>query len=73
MRHATHSAPARALRAAAGALLCLGLAARAQDVAPQPRHAELAAPATNVLAAVSARYAAATNVACTVRRGIAVG
>jgi len=73
VRHATHSAPARALRAAAGALLSLGFAARAQAAAPPPRPAELAAPATNVLAAVSARYAAATNVACTVRRGIAVG
>lgn len=72
MRHATHSAPARALRAAAGALLCLGLAAAARGAAP-PRPAELSVPATNVLAAVSARYAAATNVACTVRRGIAVG
>ena len=70
MRHATHSAPARALRAAAGAFLCLRLAAPA-DGAPPP--AELSCPATNLLAAVSARYDAVTNVSCTVRRGISVG
>ena len=76
MRHATHSAPARALRAAAGALLSLGVAALAPRAAAQgaaPRPAELSVPATNVLAAVSARYAAVTNVACTVRRGVSVG
>jgi outer membrane lipoprotein-sorting protein len=76
VRLPTHTAPARALRAAAGALLSLGLAAlapraAAQDAAVRP--AELAVPATNVLAAVSARYAAVTNVSCTVRRGISVG
>ena len=77
MRHATHSAPARALRAAAGALLSLGLlSAPPRAVAEEgaaPRPAELAVPATNVLAAVSARYAAVTNVSCTVRRGVSVG
>ena len=77
MRHATHSAPARALRAAAGAFLSLGLAASAAraadgaDAPPPP--AELSCSATNLLAAVSMRYAAATNVSCTVRRGISVG
>ena len=43
VRHATHSAPARALRAAAGAFLSLGLAAAAQDAAPDASPAELAA------------------------------
>ena len=73
VRHATHSAPARALRAAAGAFLSLGLAAAAQDAAPDASPAELAVPATNVLAVISARYAAVSNVSCTVRRGLSVG
>ena len=76
VRHATHLAPARVLRAAAGAFLSLWIAAlapRAAARAAAPRPAELAVPATNVLAAVSARYAAVTNVSCTVRRGISVG
>ncbi len=74
---ATQSAPARPLQAATGALFVLGLLcasaprAFAEDAAPLPT--ELSAAATNVLSAVSARYAAATNVSCTVRRGISVG
>lgn len=78
VRQATHTAPARTLiRGAAGALISLGFLVAAsphvaaQDVA-SPRPAELSVPATNVIAAVSARYAAATNVSCTVRRGLAV-
>lgn len=49
-------------------LLCLAAAARAAD-----RPAELAAPATNLLAAVCARYGAVTNLSCAVRRQVPAG
>lgn len=62
------SAPARAFGSAVGALLFLAAAARGAE-----RPAELAVPATNLLAAVSARYAAVTNLSCTVRREVAGG
>ena len=59
-------APARSLRSVAGACLsCAAVLAGRADAAEPP---ELSVPATNVLAAVSARYAAVTNVSCTVRR-----
>lgn len=60
-----HSAPARAFRSVAGALFSLAAAARGAEPP-----AELAVPATNLLAAVSARYAAVTNLSCNVRRQI---
>ena len=68
MHHRTHIAPARPLLAALGAFLFLPAldAAAADDPAP----AELSVPATNALDAVSARYAAVTNVECTVRRAV---
>ena len=66
MRTAHRHAPARAVRSAAGALFLLGCsAARAAEPA-----AGSAVPATNLLAAVSAGYAAVTNLSCTVRRQI---
>ncbi len=60
-------APARAIRSAFGALLFLAAPARAAEPA------ELSTPATNLLAAVSARYAAVTNLSCTVRRQLPDG
>lgn len=67
VRFARSSAPVRALRSAAGALLFLSVSASAE--APDV----LSAPATNLLAAVSSRCAAVTNLACTVRRQLADG
>lgn len=60
-------APARAIRSAFGALLFLPVFALAAEPA------ELSTPATNLLAAVSARYAAVTNLSCTVRRQLPGG
>lgn len=62
--------PALRTRALATVLLCLATAARA---AAADRPAELAAPATNLLAAVAARHAAVTNLSCTVRRQVPGG
>ncbi len=65
-------APGRPLRSAAGAFLLLAAYAAAEGAgAPVP--AELSVPATNILAAVSARYAAVTNLSCTVRRETRTG
>ena len=77
MRYTTHQAPARTFAAAAGALisLCFFVAPAqyaAADGVSTRRLAELSVPATNVISAVSVRYAAATNVSCTVRRRLAV-
>lgn len=63
VRLAHRSAPARAFRSAAGAFLFSAAAAAAEP-------AGLSAPATNLLAAVSADWAAITNLSCTVRRQI---
>lgn len=65
-------APGRTLRSAVGAFLLLA-ACSAAEGAEASLPAELSVPATNVLAAVSARYAAVTNVSCTVRRETASG
>ena len=65
-------APGRTLRSAAGAFL-LFAACTAAEGAEASLPAELSVPATNVLAAVSARYSAVTNVSCTVRRETASG
>ena len=61
------SAPARALWSALGAFLFSATAARAAGPI------ELSTPATNLLAAVSGRYAAVTNLSCTVRRQLPDG
>ena len=67
MRSARSSAPARAFRSTAGALLFLAASASAEgpDV--------LSAPAADLLAAAAASRAAVTNLACTVRRQLAAG
>ena len=64
-----HHAPARILRFALGAffILCAAASSAENDVAI----AELSAPATNLLAVVTERYAAITNLSCAVRRQIA--
>ena len=61
------SAPARALWSALGAFLFSAASARAAGPT------ELSTPATNLLAAVFARYAAVTNLSCTVRRQLPGG
>ena len=67
MRHARTLAPARAIRSAFGALLFLSASAGAAEPV------ELSTPATNLLATVCARYAAVTNLSCTVRRQLPGG
>ena len=75
--HAFACAPARILRSAPWACCLLsaflGWAAPAEPAGDAPAKGdapppELAAPATNVLAAVAARLAPVTNASCTVRR-----
>ena len=61
------STPAQPLWSVAGAFL-LSVACAAAEGTGARLPAELSVPATNVLAAVSGRYAAVTNVSCTVRR-----
>ena len=59
-------APARAARLALGFLFASGIAGAVAG--PDGAPAELRAEATNLLAVVSARYGAITNLSCTVRR-----
>ncbi len=59
-----HNAPARSVPAALGVFLLV----LSPPALSSP--AELSVPATNALEAVSARYAAVTNVECTVRRAV---
>lgn len=63
---ARQSAPARVAWLALGFLLSAGLATAPAEPSEGP--AELRAEATNLLSVVSARYAAVTNLSCTVRR-----